>query len=145
MLNTGFFKILTNLNKYEEGIPFEAWASRIMINCLIDDYRKNKRNKEFIEYQDLNGHEYGNSQVDFNDADKAFEAEEIELMILKLPERTRTVFNLFAIDGYKHIEISEMLGMSANTSKWHLADARKKLQKMLQLKLKASKIVRYEK
>ena len=55
ILNTGFFKILTNLTKYKEEVPFDVWISRIMINCLIDDYRKNKKDREFIEYQDLNG------------------------------------------------------------------------------------------
>ena len=145
MLNTGFFKILTNLSKYNEAIPFKAWASRIMINCLIDDYRKNKKDIEIIEYQELNGNAYFFTQTDFNDAEKLYDAEEIELMILALPDRARTVFNLFAIEGFKHKEISEMLEMSINTSKWHLADARKKLQSMLQQKTANSKIVRYEK
>lgn len=143
VLNTGFFKILTNLNKYPPHVPFDAWASRIMINCLIDDYRRNKKEKEIIEYRDLNGFNTLSPKVDFNDADRMFDAEEIENMILKLPEKTKTVFNLYAIDGYKHKEIGEMLGISENTSKWHLADARKKLQKMLQSSIVASKIVRY--
>jgi len=114
-----------------------------MINCLIDDYRKNKKNKELLEYQDLNGHEYFSYHFDFNEAEKDFDAEEIEIMILSLPEKTRTVFNLFAIEGFKHKEIAEMLKMSINTSKWHLADARKKLKHMLQEKFAATKTVRY--
>ena len=142
ILNIGFLKILTNLSKYNNDVPFNSWISRIMINCLIDDYRKNKKERELIEYQDLNGHEHFTG-IDWNEADKLFDAEEIELLIMTLPTKTRTVFNLYAVDGFKHREISEMLEMSENTSKWHLADARKKLQKLLAEKMTAEKSLKY--
>ena len=53
-------------------------------------------------------------------------------MVRQLPSMTAKVFNLYAIDGYKHREIAEMLEMSENTSKWHLREARMKLKAKLE-------------
>ena len=52
-------------------------------------------------------------------------------MILNLPKATKLVFNLFAIDGYSHKEIAQQLNISANTSKWHVKEARKKLKEQI--------------
>ena len=52
-LNAGFLKILNNLDRYQDNVPFEAWIRRIMINTLIDDFRKNRKVKELIEYTDF--------------------------------------------------------------------------------------------
>jgi len=65
----------------------------------------------------------------------------LEGFIRQLPPMTAKVFNLFAIDGYPHTEISKMLGISEGTSRWHLASARKKLQEMMRNAMNASKIV----
>jgi RNA polymerase sigma-70 factor (ECF subfamily) len=56
-------------------------------------------------------------------------------MLMELPEGTRTVFNLFVVDGFSHKEIGEMLGISDQTSKWHTKIARKKLKELLKLEL----------
>ena len=61
-------------------------------------------------------------------------------MINVLPPATKAVFNLFAIDGYSHKEIGEMLNMSEGTSKWHLSTARKKLQEQIAMELKSNLI-----
>jgi RNA polymerase sigma-70 factor (ECF subfamily) len=66
-----------------------------------------------------------------NDSFSRLQAEEIYQMIQKLPTASRTVFNLYVIDGYKHKEISELLNISVGTSKWHLSNARKELQQMI--------------
>jgi RNA polymerase sigma-70 factor (ECF subfamily) len=60
------------------------------------------------------------------------QAEEIYKLIQQLPAASRAVFNLYVIDGYKHKDISELLNISTGTSKWHLANARKELQGMLE-------------
>src|SRR5574343_1445156 len=52
MLNVGFLKILNNLDKYRDEIPFKAWIRKIMINTLIDEYRKQKKQSEVIDYVD---------------------------------------------------------------------------------------------
>ena len=69
--------------------------------------------------------------VDFNEASQNLDAEALEQMIQQLPETSKKVFNLYAIDGYTHKEIGEMLNISDGTSKWHVSHARKVLQEML--------------
>lgn len=135
VLNIGFLKILRGLPKYKSNVPFEAWIRRIMINTIIDEFRKDRKVRELMEYKDFSDSSQDHhSQVDFNKADQQFDAEQLEALIHQLPPVSQKVFNLFAIDGYSHMEIGEMLGISSGTSKWHLSSARKKLQeKMLEL------------
>ncbi len=135
MVNAGFLKIFSNLVSYAPPTPFEAWIRRIMINTLIDDFRKNQKEKSIVQQTDFseaNGMDYGFS---FNDAEQLLHIQALEAMILALPPMTRNVFNLYAIDGFKHREIADLLLISINTSKWHLAHARKKLVAMLQAEL----------
>ena len=135
-LNLGFLKILNNLKKYRQQVPFVAWTRRIMINTLIDEYRKNKKYKAMHMSTDFESpHEYANA-IDYNQADKALDASDIEAMIRQLPEMSRQVFNLFALDGFSHKEIGKQLGISEGTSKWHVSFARKELRKMLASALK---------
>lgn len=132
MVNQAFLKIMTNIQKYTFDGPFEAWIRRIMINTLIDDFRKIQKERdriEHIDFSETNGNSYG---FNFNEAEQIFSVGELEAMIHQLPNMTRNVFNLFAIDGYKHKEIADLFGISIGTSKWHLANARKKLLQMLQ-------------
>ena len=106
-----------------------------MINTIIDEFRKNKKERETIEYNNFERVEDYDSYIDFNAADLQFDAAELEFMVKQLPEMSQKVFNLFAIDGYSHKEISKMLGMSTGTSKWHVAYARKELKQMIHKKL----------
>ncbi|MCB0854909.1 MAG: RNA polymerase sigma factor [Bacteroidetes bacterium] len=136
VLNMGFLKILKNLKKKKTNVPFEALVRRIMINTIIDEYRKNKKRLEAITYTDFEDQSYSSTGIDFNDAAQKFDAEAIEQLIQLLPPVSRQVFNLFAIDGYNHREISKMMNISEGTSKWHVAFARKKLKEMLANALK---------
>lgn len=132
IVNQGFLKIFSNIEKYTFQGPFEAWIRRIMINTLIDDFRKIQKETlriKHIDFTDLNGIDYG---FDFNKAEQLLQLEQLDALIHQLPLMTRNVFNLYAIDGYKHKEIAELFDISIGTSKWHLANARKKLMAMLQ-------------
>ena len=131
LLNQGFLKVLLNLDKYNVKVPFEAWIRRIMVNTIIDEFRKSKKEKEHLNYADFQEETYLDNRVDFNLADLNFEAEELLNMLNKLPEMSRKVFNLYAIDGYAHKEIAEMLTISVGTSKWHVSFARAELKKMI--------------
>lgn len=131
LLNLGFLKVLNNLEKYSKQAPFEAWIRRIMINTIIDEFRKNRKQKETIEYSDPSEDRGTNVQVSYNDADQQFDAEELQLMLTRLPVLSQKVFNLHVIDGYSHKEIGNMLNMSDGTSKWHVSFARKKLREMI--------------
>ena len=136
ILNVGFLKILKNLDKKESHVPFQAWIRRIMINTVIDEFRKNRKVRELIEHTDFEDFHNHNDLVELNVADLKFDAEELEMMIKKLPPVSQKVFNLFAIDGYSHKEISEMLGISIGTSKWHMSSARKKLKEYIAIEMK---------
>lgn len=130
LLNMGFLKIFTNMDKYQDHVPFEAWARRIMINTIIDNFRKNKKYIEKIEVREDSDLDF-NSRVSFNEADLHFDAEVLENMIRELPTISQKVFNMHVIDGFSHKDVAEMLGMSVGTSKWHVSNARKILKEKL--------------
>ncbi len=131
LLNLGFLKLLNNLEKYKEEIPFGLWARRVMINTIIDEYRKNKKEKELLEYHDFTDRNDDETLTEVNDAIKRMDVQEIQNHIDKLPNVSRRVFNMFVVDGFGHKEIALMLGMSEGTSKWHLNNAREKLKVMI--------------
>jgi RNA polymerase sigma-70 factor (ECF subfamily) len=126
--NDAFLKILTNIHKYNINSPFEAWIRRIAINTAIDDYRKNKKRIDMFE-TDYSFE--GVDKVTYNEIDNEIETEELNDMLMELPKATRVVFNLFAIDGFSHKEITEELGIAVETSKWHMKEARKRLKALL--------------
>ncbi|MGZ3901671.1 MAG: RNA polymerase sigma factor [Bacteroidia bacterium] len=133
ILNMGFMKILSNLEKYNLAIPFKVWIRKIMVNTLIDEYRKLKREREKVSYVE----EYYDS-TDFSEANEALskiDCQQIYDLIAKLPEASRQVFNLYVIDGYTHKEIADMIGISEGTSKWHLNAARQKLKEQIDKKI----------
>lgn len=132
LLNQGFLKVIMNLKKYQPHIPFELWIRRIMINTIIDEFRKKKRDREVLEFTDFsNYHEYDGAFV-MNEVENKINIEDLQECISKLPEKSRKVFNLYAIDGYSHKEIANLLEMSEGNSKWHLSTARQKLKEMIE-------------
>lgn len=136
-LNLAFLKVLQHLDQFETGGSFRAWVGRITLHTLIDEFRKQKRHYAETVY---NGHEPADEHW-MSGGQSARTAETIDVervmeIINRLPAVTREVFNLFAIDGYAHKEIAEMLGISENTSKWHVHDARRRIREVLQPKPK---------
>ena len=130
-LNAIFLKILSNLDKFKKEDSFIPWIKRIAVNHLIDEYRKEKREKEKLSF--LDDVPRANTPSSIHKQEAEMDSEYLLEMIRKLPKVTAKVFNLYAIDGFKHREIGEMLEMSENTSKWHVREARKKLQIMLEV------------
>jgi len=133
VVNTAFLKILKNLDKYNSKVPFQAWIKRIMINTVIDEFRKNRKVRELIEHTNFEDYYNHDDLVTMNVADLNFDAEELGNMIKRLPPVSQKVFNLFAIDGYSHKEIGIMMDISDGTSKWHLSFARKKLRELIEV------------
>lgn len=131
LLNTAFFKILTKLNTWKEPTPFDAWIRRITINTAIDHYRQHMRKYSHVEYADMQESHHADLAVDYNEADRQFDAEAVLQLVRKLPPVSQQVFNLYAIDGYSHKEIADMLNIAVGTSKWHVSSARKTIQKAL--------------
>lgn len=131
-MNLGFVRILLNLKQYKPEVPFEMWARRVTINTIINEFRKNKNwTDKMVRNQD------NLMRADEGDSDLSDHQQEmldlIKSKALRLPPMTLKVFNLYAIDGYQHTEIAEMLGISEGTSAWHYSDAKKKIRQMLGL------------
>lgn len=122
-----FFKVFTNLNTFKNQGSFEGWIRRIMVNECISALRKVKK-FEFKETVVLE------NTVDYaSQIETEFEVEEIQKLIDNLPQGYRTVFILYAIEGYKHSEISELLQISESTSKTQVFKARKLLKKAIEV------------
>ena len=127
IVNMGFFKVLTQLGKYNMKLSFKGWLRRIMINTAIDYYRRNAKHQHFVDVS------YAKDEsVNFDALDQITE-KEIMSAIQQLPPSYKMVFNLHVIEGFKHEEIAEQLGISVGTSKSNLAVARNKLQKILKV------------
>lgn len=129
VLNIGYYKILKNLDKYHFDAPFKPWARKVMINTLINEYKKQKIHYGTMVYVEAYFDDETYSEM--NEAITKSNAKEIYDFIAKLPPASQQVFNLYFIDGYKHREIAEMLNISEGTSKWHLNNAKELLKSML--------------
>lgn len=139
LVNQSFLKILLGLKTFNNtnGVKsYFSWIQKIMMHTVIDEIRKNKKQNEIEIITDNNEYLEYLSKEEFNLIDEEIEEETLQEMLNNLSEIQRNVFNLFAIDGYKHKEISEALSMSIENSKWHLMQARKKLQSLLSEQLK---------
>lgn len=123
MLN-GFFKAFTNLKKFEDKGSFEGWLRKIMVRESISFLRAQKR-VEFLEKNIITSKDFS------NDIESNMEVAEIQSLIDALPEGYKMVFVLYAIEGYKHFEIAEILNISEGTSKSQLFKARQVLQKQI--------------
>jgi RNA polymerase sigma-70 factor (ECF subfamily) len=130
LVNVAFFKAFTQLDKYKSEVPFEYWIKRITINTIIDDFRKNKKIKEFEAHiDDLSLKSAGTlSQEVYNSAEKDLQANDILKLIEGLDDNERVVFNLFEIEGMHHEEIAKHLMVSERTSKRYLNQARETLK-----------------
>lgn len=127
VLQQGFVKVFKGLESYNGG-SFEGWLKRIFVRESINQYHNRKRRP--LDYKD----EFLPSvqpQDGFADALSTLRAEEIMKLVNKLPEGSRIVFNLFAIEGYGHLEIAEMLGISEGTSKSQYSRARMLLREQV--------------
>jgi RNA polymerase sigma factor (sigma-70 family) len=127
VLHNGFMKVFDNLEKFEERHEkgFEFWVKKIMINESLMFLRK-RINFKLISIDNVIENELG--EVEFTDK---METEAYLNVINELPVGYKTIFNLYAIEGYTHIEIAELLGISESTSRSQLTKARKLLQQKI--------------
>ena len=121
----GMIKMFNNIKKYKKQGLFKNWVRRIIINECLLYIRKNKA--MWIE-EDI---ETANIPPDFDIINDELEVDDLLTLINTLPVGYRMVFNLYAIEGYSHQEISKMLNINVNTSKSQLSRARKWLQTKL--------------
>jgi len=125
VVNDAFIKVFGALQYYDAGKPFKAWLRTIVVNTAIDKQRKEQK------------HQWGKDIENALQLESPFNAveqlnvDDILKLLALLPDVHRTVFNLYEIDGYKHDEIAEILGIPASSSRVYLTRAKDKLREML--------------
>lgn len=127
VMQEGWVKIYKNISSYSMEGSFEGWMRRIMVNTAITGYRKNKKHMYQSDITDPINHEHYKTPE--NTAD--YTQEELLNAIEQLPPGYKLVFNMYVIEGYKHKEIAEQLGVNINTSKSQLSRAKQHLQNYL--------------
>ncbi|WP_138993068.1 RNA polymerase sigma factor [Larkinella sp. C7] len=138
ILMDGFMRVFEKIGQYKSEGSFEGWIRRIMVNESLMYLRKNKQWRAEIALEDVA------PEADTTFADQDLMAEDLMNLLEQLPAGYKTVFNLYAIEGYSHAEIAESLGITESTSKSQLHRARALLQRLLtQLDVK-KKSISYE-
>jgi RNA polymerase sigma-70 factor (ECF subfamily) len=126
VLNTGFYKVYKNIHRYDSGqATLYTWIRTIIINSCLDKIQSRGYKSETRELEQAATVDVPPSVIG------KMSAAEILQLVRQLPPATQAVFNLYVMEGYKHHEIATMTGISEGTSKWHLSEARKKLQQMI--------------
>lgn len=127
VLQESFIRIFRSIEKYEEQGKLLPWLKRIVVNVALQhinrSYFKNERS----------GLESMPEESSLPAVYDHLAAEELLALIQTLPVGYRTVFNLHIIEGYSHLEIADLLGISESTSRSQLTRARKMLQKKIAL------------
>lgn len=128
MLQTGWIRVFDKIGQYNGG-SLEGWLKRVVVTNCINAYQKRKREEEWLTItDDLE------TKVEGTEAPNPFDTVEIDFLnslIAQLPQGTRMVFNLFAIEGYSHKEIAAMLQIEESSSRSQLTRARIKLQEKI--------------
>lgn len=123
----GFFKVFSKINQYTGQGNFEGWMRRIMVNECLMALRKKVNFQLQVEVSNLD--------IDTSvSVESKLAYEELITVLETLPIGYRTVFNMYVIEGYKHREIAEILGISINTSKSQLILAKKRLREIIKKK-----------
>ena len=126
MLQNGFIRVFEKLDTFRGSGSLEGWIRKIMVNESLTWLRKNKAMKMNMDIDDVQYLVPGNSHVGEHMNEK-----DLLKMIRELPTGFRTVFNMYAIEGYSHKEIAEQLGISEGTSKSQYSRAKVHLQNKL--------------
>ncbi|MFD2572272.1 RNA polymerase sigma factor [Spirosoma soli] len=140
----GFMRVFEKIDQFRQDGSFEGWIRRIMVTESLMFLRKNKQWRQEIPIEEAT------VEPDYEWADTAVNENDLLHIVNQLPDGYRTIFNLYAIEGYAHAEIAEMLGISEGTSKSQLSRARTILQANLkklelEVRLHTSHIDTYEK
>jgi len=116
-LHDAFITVFSKIDQYKNKGSFEGWLKRIAINTALQRYRENVGVFDIINEGNIK-----DVSVDINEDDVSLEF--LLKIIQELPDRYRLIFNLYVLDGYSHVEISELINISVGTSKSNLARAR---------------------
>jgi RNA polymerase sigma-70 factor (ECF subfamily) len=128
VLMEAFMTVFSEIHSFRGEGSFEYWIKRIMINSSINNYRKNLKHYFHTDIDDID-----DRKMVKNENIEVSSVKDIMKVVQKLPEGYRVVFNLYAIEGYKHKEIAKMLEITVGTSKSQLSKARKMLQSKISI------------
>lgn len=126
MLQDAFIKIFEHLDQFQSKGSLEGWIRRIVVNTALKTFDRKSVSQEQIGIDPT-----WDSPDPEPIGDLQLHAEDLLQLIRQLPDGYRVVFNLYAIEGYSHQEIAEMLGIQESTSRSQLVKARKYLQTQL--------------
>lgn len=126
ILQDGFLRVFTKIGLFDFKGSFEGWVRRVVVNCALERYRKQNLLYSVSEIGDYDTH------LATDDVLSEISAGELMQMVQGLTPQYRMVFNLYAIEGYSHQEIGQMLGISESTSKSNLSRARCILQEKVE-------------
>lgn len=132
ILNNGFLRVFKKMDKYSGTGSLEGWIRRLVFHAISDYYRNKQNPIHFLEIEDWNS-------VQKAKALEGLYYDDLLDMIKLLPNATQRVFYLYAIEGYTHREIAQEVQISEGTSKWHLSEARKRLQMLIRKQHKTQK------
>ncbi|GAB3798328.1 RNA polymerase sigma factor [Spirosoma humi] len=135
----GFMRVFEKIEQFREEGSFEGWIRRVMVTESLMFLRKAKQWRQEVPIDEVT------VEPDYEWADTAVNENDLMRLVNQLPDGYRTVFNLYAIEGYAHAEIAEMLGISEGTSKSQLSRARMMLQANLKKMEQDFRNVSYEK
>jgi len=124
ILNDGFLKVFKKIDTFKGEGSFEGWVRRLVFSSLSDYFRKENKYLKFMIF------DTPDSELP-SESEESLYYQDIIKLIDRLPEKTKDVFHKYAIEGYTHKDIGAELNISEGTSKWHLSEARKKLQELL--------------
>lgn len=125
LMQEGFIRVFSKLKDFRMEGSLEGWIRRIMVHTAINQYRRKSFQQERFGLEKL-----PDDPVPADALDR-LGAEELMGLVNALPDGYRMVFNLFAIEGFDHAEIAELLGCGESTSRSQLAKARRMLQAMI--------------
>lgn len=127
ILQEAFVKIFLRIDQYSETGSFEGWMKKILVNTAISYYRKNNKYFFHVDYSEIEERKPDESTI----GDSEYTRDELFMAINSLPDGFRVVFNMHAVEGYKHREIAASLGIEIGTSKSQYYRARIMLQERL--------------
>lgn len=126
IMSQAFVKVFKSIKTFDPAKgSLHAWIKRIVVNEGLDHIKARSRFSKDVELETVAEPPINNTVLE------EMGAEEIMNIIKRLPPATHAVFVLYAVEGYNHREIAEKIGISEGTSKWHLSEARKILQKQI--------------
>jgi len=138
ILQESFLKIFFNVKDFSGTGSFIGWLRKVAVNTAITHYHKNLKYRYHVDIDEYVSVEAGVTSFE----EDFFTSEELYKVLNELPAGYRLVFNLYAVEGYKHKEIAEMLGIDTNTSKSQYSRAkaviRNKLERLGKIKSKYS-------